>query len=270
MTFLQDAAGAPADWTQARLIAETFKNWVEAFAWACAGGFFIYKAFSGYLISNLSLALTCQRQHASLDADYLVVTANLKKGDRGAVTLHDITARVSPTLAGEQNPKALAGIRRLTSKKVGPNKIFQIENSISHSTPLLNLPPGEETAFSACFKVPGAEPCTVEVTVLGGWVWHRNTRYQWRASTISLPIESEKAKPPGTQTLSDASLKEFLIGFLDIAAKKLAETDEPQTAHSLAALAVELFTKQLASPDIKAELTRRLEPLVQDWLEDKP
>jgi hypothetical protein len=37
--------------------AETAKNWAEAFAWLCAGGFFVYKAFSGYLISNLSLSL---------------------------------------------------------------------------------------------------------------------------------------------------------------------------------------------------------------------
>jgi hypothetical protein len=94
-------------------MAETVKNWAEAFAWVCAGAFFVYKAFSGYLISNLSLSLKCRRRHLAPGTDYLVVTAGLKKGDRGAVSLHDIRAHVSPTVDGELDFKPLIGIKRL-------------------------------------------------------------------------------------------------------------------------------------------------------------
>ncbi len=186
--------GDSCDWvlgqSQGNTISETFKNLCEAFAWACAGGFFLYKAFSGHIISNLSLSLTCQRAHSGLtipSMDYLVVTANLKKGDRGAVTLHDLQAYVSPTMQNEASFKKLAGTRRLTSTRSSTTGILRIENIESGDNPLLNFPPGEEAVFSAWFKVPAAEPCTVEVTVLGGWSWHEKTRYQWRASTISLP-----------------------------------------------------------------------------------
>jgi hypothetical protein len=185
----------PVDpWSSAKAVAETFKNWSEAFAWLCAGGFFLYKAFSGYLISNLSLSLTCNRQRSNAEShatDYLVVTANLKKGDRGAVTLHDVRATVSPTIQGEPDSKVLAGIRRLTSNKTNSD-VFQLGAVEATKTPLLNLPPGEETMFSGCFIVPSADPCSIEVTVLGGWRWHsRGTRYQWRASTVSLPIRDK-------------------------------------------------------------------------------
>jgi hypothetical protein len=185
----------PVDyWGGAKAVAETFKNWSEAFAWLCAGGFFLYKAFSGYLISNLSLSLVCNRERSTPETnetDYLVVTANLKKGDRGAVTLHDVRATVAPTIQGEPNSKVLAGIRRLTSNKTRPG-IFQLGTAEASKKPLLNLPPGEETMFSGCFRVPSSEPCMIEVTVLGGWKWHsRGTRYQWRASIVSLPIRDK-------------------------------------------------------------------------------
>jgi len=189
MIILQSTPVDP--WGNAKAVAETFKNWSEAFAWLCAGGFFLYKAFSGYLISNLSLSLICNRERSTQETygtDYLVVTANLRKGERGAVTLHDVRARVSPTVHGEPDSKVLAGIRRLTSNKTGLD-VFQLGSAEASEKPLLNLPPGEETMFSGWFRVPSAEPCTIEVTVLGGWRWHRRgTRYQWRASVVSLPI----------------------------------------------------------------------------------
>lgn len=177
-----------------KAFAEILKNWTEAFAWACAGGFFVYKAISGYLISNLTLSISCRRKRskpASGASDYLVVSANVKKGERGAVSLHDLSAHVSPTVPGEADSKQLAGIRRLTSRETAGG-IFQIGKGQATKVPLLNLPPGEETTFSQYFRVPAGELCTVEVTVLGGWQWHGRTRYQWRASTISLPVEGDE------------------------------------------------------------------------------
>ena len=193
-SFLSDAAtAATANSDHAKVLSETVKNWLEAFAWACAGAFFVYKTFSGYLISNLSLSISCQRTKAGSEhpvTDYLVVTANLKKGDRGAVSLHDLQAQVSPTVQGESSCKPLAGARRLTSRRSPSTGTFQIVNKESTTAPLLNLPPGEETTFSNWFIVPSASPCTVEVTVLGGWRWHSETRYQWRASMVSLPVQA--------------------------------------------------------------------------------
>lgn len=164
------------------------KDWSEAFAWICAGGFFLYKMLSGYLISNLTLSLACDRKTADVGADFLVVRATLKKGDRGAVALHDVIAEVSPAAPGEDQAKPLAATRRLSSAPSDMKGILKIVNSPSGKTPLLNLPPGEETTFSEYFKIPSAKPCVVSVTVLGGWRRDLNTRYQWRASTVALPL----------------------------------------------------------------------------------
>jgi hypothetical protein len=176
-------------------ITETLKNSTEAFAWACAGGFFLYKTVSGYLISNLSLSVTCQRQRANSGKDYLVVTASLKKGDRGAISLHEVIASVL-CAGGKHETKPLSATRRLTSIKVGSDEVFRLKDSPARDVPLLNLPPGDETMFSAWFEVPSDDPATAEVTILAGWHWHGNTRYQWRASTVSLPMQPrDKATP---------------------------------------------------------------------------
>jgi len=169
-------------------MGEIVRNWAEAFAWLCAGAFFVYKAFSGYLISNLSVSLKCRRRHLGSGTDYLTVTVSLKKGDRGAVSLHDIRAHVSPTADGELDFKPLVGTKRLGSRD-GGNGTWRILETQSREAPLLNLPPGEATSFSQCFRVPSRYPCEVDVTVLGGWPWHRGTRYQWRASDISMPVQ---------------------------------------------------------------------------------
>lgn len=143
------------------------KDWSEAFAWICAGGFFLYKTFSGYLISNLSLSVTCERKPARAGFDFLVVHAVLKKGDRGAVALHDAMAQVSPVAPGEKEAKPLTGIRRLSSRPSEIKGVLEIVNAPSKKTPLLNLPPGEETTFSQYFEIPSDAPCLVLVTVLG-------------------------------------------------------------------------------------------------------
>lgn len=142
------------------------KDWSEAFAWVSAGGLFLYKTVSGYLISNLTLSVSCERKNAGIGVDFLVVRATLKKGDRGAVALHDATAQVSPAAPGETNSKTLAGISRLSSGPSDTRGILKIVNSTSQKKPLLNLPPGEETMFSEYLKIPASEPCIVTVTVL--------------------------------------------------------------------------------------------------------
>ena len=182
------AGAAPAScWDTAKTVAETMKAVAEGFAFLSAGAFFLYKMFSGYMIANLTLGLNCDRRvSGQLGVDYLVVSASVKKGDRGAVTLHDAKARISAPAPEEEALKSLSGISRLSYKTSG--KILEIREKQSESNPLLNLSPGEETVFSTFFRVPSDQPCTVDVTLLGVWPWHFKTKYQWRASQVSLPI----------------------------------------------------------------------------------
>jgi hypothetical protein len=84
----------------AKLRVEYWKLIVEAFAYAGAAGFFIYKAVFGYLISNLTLALSSDRRRSpDVEQDYVTVLAQLKKGDRGALTLHHAIATIVPKQA---------------------------------------------------------------------------------------------------------------------------------------------------------------------------
>jgi hypothetical protein len=168
-----------------KLRVETFKLIFEALAFAGAAAFFGYKALSGYLISNLTLTLTSDRQAVSKSGqDYVTIVAQLKKGDRGAVTLHDALATLHLG-NGKAIRKRFPAARRLSSLKV--NGRLQTLESRASRFPMLNLPPGEETHFATYFKVPAGQPCVIDVTILGAWRWHGKTRYQWRASLVSLP-----------------------------------------------------------------------------------
>jgi hypothetical protein len=185
------SSAAPARWwDHAKDTADIARGLAETFAFVSAGLFFLYKAISGYLVSNLTLSLSCERKFSGdNNLDYLLVTTLVKKGDRGAVILHDAEARVSPSSTANSEVKKLSGIIRLSFRR--SNGILQIKEEQSKKAPLLNLSPGEETVFSTFFKVPSNAPCTIEVTLLGGWPWHFKTAYQWRASQVSLPIERD-------------------------------------------------------------------------------
>jgi hypothetical protein len=189
---IENEATKHPHWTLFKLVGEGLKQLFEALAFACAAGFFIYKAFSGYLISNLTLAIECDRRRSSDNTDYLAVTALVRKGDRGAITLHDAEAIIETTnnnFPKSLGPQKLQGIQRLSSGHTDTGR-FTLLGKDATKTPLLNLPPGEETQFSTFFTVPALQPCVVVVTILGGWAWHAGTRYQWRASRVSLPSDS--------------------------------------------------------------------------------
>ena len=185
----------PDSAAQARTFAETVKLWAEAAAFTGAAGFFLYKAVSGYLISNLTLSLTCKRQRShQQETDFLAIMATIKKGDRGAVSLHDARATVSYGTPVQELSKEFAGTSRVsfTDKRYG---IRRISHEPSKKTALLNLPPGEETQFSTYFEVPADVPCTVVVTLLGGWSARWRTAYQWRASQVLLPVRDNGSQP---------------------------------------------------------------------------
>ena len=164
------------------------KPYVEMFAYLAAGIFFLYKLLTGYLMTNLSIALSTSRQHSTPEQDYLVVSVALTKGDRGSVKLHDCQVKISWT--GHQVIKPLIGTDRRSKKAehFDRSKRSVINwDARSISQPFLHFTPGETSHFAAYSDVPANAICQVEVAILAKK--RSGIRLgQWRASTISLPL----------------------------------------------------------------------------------
>lgn len=182
----------------ARILSLPFTEWesiAKTLGFFAAAGFFIYKAISGHLITNMSIKLDFNRQRsAKTDTDYLVVSASLSKGDRGSVNLHDAQVRVRYD-SSKPPAVALIGVERLTYRtvKLKNEEQKQIDwDKRSENSPFITLSPGEEAEFACCLEVPIKAVCEVEVVFIGKRL--RSTRLgQWRSSGVSLPI-FEKAR----------------------------------------------------------------------------
>ena len=169
---------------------EHARDIAEAVALLCAGAFFGYKAYTGYLRVNLSLSIQCQR-HASATAgeDYLAVSVRLAKGANGSLTLHDVKARIAHhqevqflSFTGVTRSECVSELQPYARKVVDWSRL-------SEQSPLLKVVPGEETQLSAFCKIPAGWACVVEVVVLGQRT-NRRAMGQWKASCVSLPIEA--------------------------------------------------------------------------------
>jgi hypothetical protein len=68
---------------------------VEIAAYIAALLFFVYKVYSGYLVSDLSIQISCERQRkpGNDGRDYLGITVKAKKGAQGAIELNDAQVR---------------------------------------------------------------------------------------------------------------------------------------------------------------------------------
>lgn len=164
------------------------KSLAEIIALAAAAGFFLYRALAGYFIVNMSSRIHCRRQHISgTTEDYLQVTLELSKGDKGTIQIHDAQAKF--TMAnGLKYLRPFLGIDRRGHK---PDSANENRKKIdwgmqSKKNPLLNLSPGEQAQFSCMAEVPTGAPCTIEVAVLGRRLHHWKMG-QWRASCLSFP-----------------------------------------------------------------------------------
>lgn len=159
-------------------------EWGQLVAWLAAAVFFAYKVLSGYLISDVSIKLACERKHKSAELDYLALTVTLKKGERGGIVIHDGQARVRGLTVN--SPQELIGVRRLD--RPDPAEIARIKWEELRRG--LNLPPGDEMQFAALFEVPCGQSAVVEVVVLAKKLWRPTHKFgQWRASYVSLPHE---------------------------------------------------------------------------------
>lgn len=173
------------------------KTVIEILAYGAALAFFLYKAIAGYLITQMGLTIACKRAHSTAaGTDHLAAVATLKKGKTGTLRLHDAQARLTlPT--GSLPPIELIGVERLTfvkDKLKWPNlrrtkpTRRKIEWRLAEKNAFLNLAPGDQTQFSCSTVVPSDVAVKVEVVVLGQR-WGSIKRSQWRASTISLPVQ---------------------------------------------------------------------------------
>ena len=128
---------------------EHAKDIAEAVALLCAGTFFAYKAYTGYLRVNLSLSVQCQRQaSATAGEDYLVVVVRLAKGANGGLTLHDVKARIAHrqevqflSFAGVSRSEYVSELQPYARKVVDWSRL-------SEQSPLLKVVPGEETQLA--------------------------------------------------------------------------------------------------------------------------
>ena len=70
------------------------KDLAQVFAWAAAGGYFLFKMITGYFTINLSVSVSAERQRINRNRDFLKAVVTIKKGDRGTFRLHDVKLRV--------------------------------------------------------------------------------------------------------------------------------------------------------------------------------
>jgi hypothetical protein len=169
---------------------EDIKNIAEIGAILGTGIFFLYQWFNGYFYVNLDLRVLTERTHLAHE-DLMIVTVQLKRGDRGSICLHDVQAQI--THQGGKEHLQFNGIRRLSfdsrSTGNGAQKIITWDR-LSQSMPFLRLTPSESTHFASYINVPRAAICLVEIVVLG----HVENRLAgrkiglWRASCVSAPI----------------------------------------------------------------------------------
>jgi hypothetical protein len=170
---------------------EDIKTIAEIGAILGAGVFFLYQWFNGYFYVNLDLSVFAERTHLAHE-DLIIVTVQLKRGDRGSICLHDLQAQI--THKGGKEYIQFTGIRRLSFDSLsggnGAQKIITWDR-LSQSMPFLRLTPNETTRFASHINVPRAAVCMVEIVVLG----HVENRLVgrkiglWRASCVSAPIE---------------------------------------------------------------------------------
>ena len=167
---------------------EDTKNLAEVFAFGSAAIFFLYKAITGYLITNLSISLSSSR-HTAIDenTDWLTIVAKLTKGDRGSLDLHDAKVRVR-WQEGEITERLIGYTRQgYKNEPVGGITRTIVDfDSVHQLKPFLRLSPGEETSFSCYVEIPSDQVCTIELTVIGKMRRDRQSG-QWKASTISIP-----------------------------------------------------------------------------------
>ena len=166
------------------------KTFFEIAAYLAAAFFFLYKVVSGYLITNMSVRIGCNRQSLEGTSDLLAVTLTLLKGNLGSVRIHDVVVRSNvcriPEMTDFRKQLWRLGYKTNTQEAGHPLKILLDTRSIS--SPFINLGPGEETQFASYSMVPKTEVCHIDAVLVGRRIYGRAV-CQWRISTVSFPVK---------------------------------------------------------------------------------
>jgi hypothetical protein len=170
--------------------------------------------------ANMSISVECDRSPIGQNREVLRVTVKLVKGDRGSVDLRDAKGRVLSADNSELLSFELGDIVRLNFDSDKPIVLWEPNNERGQ----IRLAPGGTMEMAAHCRVAAGEVYKIEVVVLGSvlnvfqpwktpkyWVlpsrWRRLVEEserraaeddkkpvfsQWRASHVSLPLESNE------------------------------------------------------------------------------
>ena len=175
------------------ITATEVETFLKIAALLSAGIFFLWKAFTGWLIINLKLSLKLERAAMDTTKDHLAITILLEKGTTDSVWLQDVTARVVSSAANEPTTQ-LSFSEELRWLFVAKNKADRSTRVVwgQYVTPKrdIALSPSESMTLARMTQVPSGEPVFVEVAVYGRRnFWPRG--FQWRASSVALPLPAK-------------------------------------------------------------------------------
>ena len=175
---------------------EAWGTIVQATVATAAVLLFAWKLRTGWLIINLSVAVSSERQRYDATSDILAITVNLEKGSTDTVWLRCLQYRVRELAIGTPvgpmaavprdhaivPPFEVADVNRWTLN----NGVLDWDEAASGNT--LTLSPNEKTHFGASARVENGRVYLIEVAVTGFRPHWEYPGFQWRASAVSLPV----------------------------------------------------------------------------------
>lgn len=171
---------------------DTLESVAKILAFLGAAAFFCFKAITGYLWIDLSLALDCQRASQSDgERDFLTVNLLLNKGPNSGLTLHSLQARI--LYDKEIQFRDFGHIKRSTVRDQCSSVKPEDWLTVDKKSPFLKLIPNEETQFSLVCELPSNLAAIVEVIVVGKRTRLGRSYGQWKTSCVSLPLTSQSA-----------------------------------------------------------------------------
>lgn len=171
---------------------EKVKITVEIGAFISAGIYFLYQLRASTTITNLDVKILTERHNLNRQNDYLKVTLDLTKGNVNSLFLHQIQGRIH--VDGEDKCYNLIFEDYNSLKYVGDSLKFDgwLPDIKDSNIRKYRLGISETTTFSTYTQVPSGKACKIDIAIVGGSETLNYARSQWRASEVSLPIDTLK------------------------------------------------------------------------------
>lgn len=170
------------------------------------GGFFlVYKIRTGWLYVNMAVAIETKRIRARESGkDHLALSINLEKGPHNSVTIKAIEVQLVRLNIDPDATENHINLSLQSFKPVGePVQGKSVWSEEVHKNRValgIAISPEEKVEHGTYALVPSEGIYRVEAAVFGTrryLIRQRKTLFQWRSSSISLPIEeaSQTLKP---------------------------------------------------------------------------